>query len=126
MIQYMIVVSLETRIFCRLYGSQVIMENRWLHLKILWSDMDNLVDRPKSQSPVEQTGRCPVCSISSAWAGPVHSIRGQANGLSSEWLRHISIAKIATHFCKPLCVNPETCRRFPLYTSVRVLQVARG
>lgn len=31
------------------------MENRWLHLKIPGNDVDNLVDRPKSQSRVEQT-----------------------------------------------------------------------
>lgn len=42
----------------RLCGSQLAMENKWWDWEILWSEEQNLVGRPKSQSPVEQTGAC--------------------------------------------------------------------
>lgn len=43
LIQFMIVKSLPIRILGRLCGSQVVMENMWWDLTILWNDEDNLV-----------------------------------------------------------------------------------
>lgn len=47
MIQLMIIKSLTICIFGRVCGSQIIMENMWRDLTILWSDKDNSVGRPK-------------------------------------------------------------------------------
>ena len=48
MIQFMKIESLAIWIFGRPYGSKMIMENRWRDQKILCSNEDNLVSRPKS------------------------------------------------------------------------------
>lgn len=62
----------------------VVMKNRWSNP--LWSDVYSL----ESVESVEQTGLCPVRSISyrvHTWAGPIHSISCRTNGIGplSEW-----------------------------------------